>query len=274
MAGRLDDGNEDIRITAVSILGGRPDLSSELLSAVATRLDDENEDVRIAAISTLGGRSNPPSELILAVTSRLDAEDGYVWITAVRALRNQLDLSSELLSAVANRLDDEYEYVRITAVETFANRSDISSKLLSAVASRLNDELESVRKAAVNALRGRLVSGVKFVSLDASSRQISCFDWLRLHIENHVGEQFDWSPLPPIHHASAFAGKLTWEVSKKIHPVHHQLIIDSTVVVKCPYFLIHAVFRSMHIVCRHLIKQPYPDRDLSKRQMDQAGWSA
>jgi NACHT/LRR/PYD domain-containing protein 3 len=68
------------------------------------------------------------SNIMSAIAGQLEHEALYVRKAAVEALQDQQDLSPETMSAIAGRLEDEDWHVRWAAVEAFRNRQDFSSE--------------------------------------------------------------------------------------------------------------------------------------------------
>ncbi|KAI9771053.1 MAG: hypothetical protein M1839_002950 [Geoglossum umbratile] len=151
-----DDVSEHLkRVVCKTLQHSQSSLSDEILKAVAARLEDENSHVRMAAVEALGSRSSLSDEVLKAVAARLEHEDIGVRWAAMEALGSRSGLSDEILKAVSARLEDKNNYVRRAAVKALCGLSGSSDEILKAVSARLEDKDSEVRMAAVKALCSR-----------------------------------------------------------------------------------------------------------------------
>jgi hypothetical protein len=114
------------------------------LKAIAARLKDSVENIRSTAMDVLGGQLALPSEVIKVIVARLEHSDRYVRDSAVDALRGQSALLSEVLQAIAARLEDSHWYVKVAVVQELGVQSALPSEVVKAIVIQLEDLLNYV----------------------------------------------------------------------------------------------------------------------------------
>ncbi|KAL7971774.1 armadillo-type protein [Trichoderma sp. SZMC 28014] len=152
VAAKLEEENENLRESAVKILGKQSILPTEIVEAITARLEDKNWAVRLATVEALGERLDLPDEILKALVASLEDWHQDIRNAAVKALGQRPGLSVEILEALAARLEYEHRDVGTAAVHALGQRSNLPGASREALAARLTDKPQDVRKAAVEAL--------------------------------------------------------------------------------------------------------------------------
>ncbi len=139
----------------IRILGARPILSTNAISALIDALQDPEWNVRSAAASALGGQATLSEIALQALADALHDKNEVIRWSAVNALGGQATLSEAALEALTRAAQDKNEVVRGAAVTALNGQATQSEKAFQALISALRDKNASVRSGAAGALGGQ-----------------------------------------------------------------------------------------------------------------------
>ncbi|KAK3824677.1 MAG: armadillo-type protein [Benniella sp.] len=149
----LQNGNPDIRETAIRVLGNQIDVPESAIPALLACLHDESSNVQMAATEALG-KSVLPQSATQHLVSHLSLERESVREAAAKILGRQSTLSTTAIQALIKTLDDRVPSVRESVVQALGNRNMHSELVVPALVRMLNDNHPGVRGAAIYSLGG------------------------------------------------------------------------------------------------------------------------
>ncbi|MEG3974426.1 HEAT repeat domain-containing protein [Microcoleus sp. herbarium8] len=149
---RLEDGGEDVRMSAAQALGRLGNASETVINALLLRLKDEDSMVRHEVVQALGGLGNGSETVICFLVLRLQDESPVVRHQAARALGRLGNASETVINALLLSLQDGEHSVPFFVVRGLSRFGNVSEALVSALLLRLEDGDKSVRVMAAQAL--------------------------------------------------------------------------------------------------------------------------
>ncbi|KAF9361953.1 hypothetical protein BGX34_006811 [Mortierella sp. NVP85] len=147
----LHNGNPDIRVTAIRVLGNQISVPESAIPALLACLHDESDNVQMAATKALG-KSALPQSATQHLISNLSLERESVREAAAKILGKQSALSTTAIQALIKTLDDRIPSVRESVVQALANHNLHSELVVPALVRMLNDNHPGVRSAAICSL--------------------------------------------------------------------------------------------------------------------------
>jgi predicted NACHT family NTPase len=152
---RLEDENEDVRMSAAQALGGFGNASETVINALLLRLQDGEKEVRGQAAFALGRLGNASEIVISSLLLRLQDEHQLVRASAAFALGKFGNASESIISALLLRLEDGDNSVRASAAEALGKFGNASEIVINSLLLRLKDGDKRVHRQVAQAL-GRL----------------------------------------------------------------------------------------------------------------------
>ncbi|MBE9186591.1 HEAT repeat domain-containing protein [Microcoleus sp. LEGE 07076] len=149
---RLENGDEDVRMSAAQALGRLGNASEIVISALLLRLKDEDSMVRREVVQALGGLGNASETVIGFLVLCLQDEKQMVRHEAARALGRLGNASEIVINSLLLSLQDAEHSVHFFAVRGLSRFGHVSEALVSALLLRLEDGDKSVRVMAAQAL--------------------------------------------------------------------------------------------------------------------------
>lgn len=156
IAAQLTHQDKEVKEAAFKALSKQLTLSEEILNMIRRHLHDQDSDIRCFALSALNNQHRPQlsRDIVEAMAAQLKHRDQDVRKHAAAALRHQSVLSNEIIEALATQLRDQNQMAKLEAARALSSRA-LSEEIVEAIAELLADQNHDIRLAALTALLGK-----------------------------------------------------------------------------------------------------------------------